>query len=91
MNTPNLERWLAVYTESLVATYANDAQWLATLRNNPRFSAAQSDGEAIAMLAARMTEGLPDGRSNKDTDAIRRTCKALGIKHTYKAIKEYLQ
>ena len=43
-----------------------------------------------AKLAQRMTMGLASGRANKDGAGIRRTCKALGINYTYKAIREYL-
>ena len=42
-------------------------------------------------LARKMTAGLKDGTANKDGDGIRRTCKALGIKFTYKAIQQYLK
>lgn len=41
-------------------------------------------------LATKMTLGLATGGANKDGKAIRRTCQKLGIKHTYKAIHEYL-
>lgn len=41
-------------------------------------------------LARKMTIGLTSGRANKDGAGIKRTCKALGINYTYKAIREYL-
>jgi hypothetical protein len=41
-------------------------------------------------LATRMTDGLISGAASKDGDGIKRTCKALGIKNTYAAIKTYL-
>ena len=41
-------------------------------------------------LAAKMTIGLANGSANKDGYGIKQVCKLLGIKHTYKAIKEYL-
>lgn len=41
-------------------------------------------------LAEKMTRGLRTGEASKDGDGIRLTCKALGIAHTYKAIRAYL-
>ena len=41
-------------------------------------------------LAEKFTQGLMDGTASNDGDGVKRTCKALGIKSTYKAIKEYL-
>lgn len=38
----------------------------------------------------RMRAAIERGNYIKDTDAFKRTCKALGIKHTYKAIKEFI-
>jgi hypothetical protein len=43
-----------------------------------------------SQLAEKMASGLLDGSANIDGDGIKRTCKALGIKPTYKAIKEFL-
>ena len=42
-------------------------------------------------LAEKMTNALNKGSGNKDGKGIKRTCKALKIKYTYKDIKEYLQ
>ena len=41
-------------------------------------------------LAEKMTRGLINGSASKDGEGITRTCKVLGIKHTYKAIKAFL-
>ena len=41
-------------------------------------------------LARKMTCGLAAGSANKDGAAVKATCAALGIKHTYKAIREFL-
>lgn len=41
-------------------------------------------------LARKMMNSLAEGTGNKDGKGIVRTCKALGIKHTYKAIQQYL-
>lgn len=59
------------------------------LFTTPEYSmaAARMTPEA---LATRMTDGLISGAANKDGDGIKRTCKALGIKYTYAAIKNYL-
>lgn len=41
-------------------------------------------------LAYKITLGLAKGGTNKDGEGIKRVCKLLGIKYTYKAIGEYL-
>lgn len=41
-------------------------------------------------LAQRMSFGLLKGGASKDGEGIKSTCKALGIKYTYKAIRDYL-
>lgn len=43
-----------------------------------------------ATLAEKMAAGLVDGSADKDGEGIKRTCKALGIKPTYKAIKAFI-
>ena len=45
---------------------------------------------SAAALARKMTIGLDCGTANKDGLGIQRACKVLGIKHTYKAIREFL-
>lgn len=40
---------------------------------------------------SRMAEALEKGTYNKDGRALKATCKELGVKHTYKAINEYLR
>jgi hypothetical protein len=40
-------------------------------------------------LARKMTLGLDNGTANKDGAGIQRTCKKLGIPHTYKAIRAF--
>lgn len=39
----------------------------------------------------KMVDAFGKGTYNKDSRAIKATCKNLGIKHTYKAIKAYLK
>ncbi len=57
--------------------------------NNPEYSYAASRTTPVD-LAHKMTESLITGQGNKDGDGIKRACRAVGIKHTYNAIKEYL-
>ena len=42
-------------------------------------------------LAEKMMPALIRGSASKDGKGINRTCKALGIKHTYKAINDFLK
>lgn len=58
--------------------------------NDPEYSYAKARTTPQA-LAGKMTYGLRVGSANKDGEGIKRTCKELGIKHTYKAIQEYLK
>jgi hypothetical protein len=41
-------------------------------------------------LANKMTTALAEGKGNKDGEGIKRVCKALGVKYTYKEIKGFL-
>jgi hypothetical protein len=43
-----------------------------------------------ASLAEKMTASLLTATANKDGLGIKRTCKALGIPYTYKAIEQFL-
>jgi hypothetical protein len=86
-NASNRSIWIGVYSDQLTKIYGANAEWLAQLpaslkRNNP--------AESLRALAEKMTEGLITGRANKDTDAIKRTCRLIGIKPTYKAITAFL-
>ena len=71
------------FNEELATQYTN------LFANDPEYtySAARiTPGD----LARKMTLGLASGSANKDGDGIKRTCKKLGIAHTYKAIRAYL-
>ena len=81
----NRDFFIAEYEKQLAIEYGTNEQWLTMLANNP-----PDRPRTIPELAVRMTDGLKTGRANKDGNAIKRTCKALGIKFTYTAIKEFL-
>jgi len=57
--------------------------------NYPEYRLAKIRYTPIA-LAGKMTEGLMVGTASKDGDCIRAACKKLKIRHTYKAIKDFL-
>ena len=61
----------------------------AKLFETPEYALAASRYSPEA-LAEKMTAGLIAGSANKDGAGVRITCKHLGIKPTYKAIREYL-
>ena len=42
-------------------------------------------------LADKMIAGLLDGTADKGGEGVKTTCKVLGLKHTYKAIRDYLR
>lgn len=81
----------------MVATNSINAQRFETvltgqyrqLFETPKYAvvAAKTSPEA---LAAKMLIGLVDGSTDKSGEGVVRACKALGIKHTYKAIADYL-
>lgn len=73
------EAFQAALTEAYRDLFANDAEY----RNHGSMTTPER-------LAERMTEALASGTGNKDGKGIKRTCKALGIKYTYGAIREYL-
>jgi hypothetical protein len=47
--------------------------------------------ETVPQVAEKMLRAIRTGSYNKDSRAIKATCKELGIKHTYKSIDEYLE
>lgn len=81
----NRETFIAQYERELHAEYDTNEPWLTRLAANP-----PDRPRTIPELAVRMTDGLVTGAANKDSAPIKRACKALGIKHTYTAIREYV-
>lgn len=47
--------------------------------------------EEVPTVAARMLDAIQHKSFNKDSRAIKSTCKAFGIKHTYQAIYAWLE
>lgn len=82
MNTPihpgNLNTFCEVYREELEKSH----------RLNPN-KYAWSISE-LDEVAKRMFGAFERGTFNKDSEAVKATCKQLKIKHTYKAIKEFI-
>ncbi len=75
----NAQTFQNILTETYRDLFANDPEYA--------YSASRITPEA---LAEKMTAGLLTGSANKDGDGIKRTCKAVGIKQTYSAIREFL-
>ena len=44
----------------------------------------------LQSVITRMNQAIDRMTFNKDSESFKRTCKELGIKHTYKAIKDFL-
>lgn len=76
--TTNKQRFVTILTDQYTQLFALPEYKMAAVRYNP------------AAMAEKFTNGLIDGSSSNNGDGVKRTCKALGIKCTYKAIKEYL-
>lgn len=75
----NLNTFISVLTECYEHLFNTDDDY--------KYAAART---TPVQLANKMTIGLKDGTANKDGEGIKSACKKLKIKHTYKAIKEYL-
>lgn len=77
--------------ENVIAFQAElERQYTRLFAEDPEYAFAASR-TTPADLAAKMTESLATGGANKDGTGIKNTCKVLGIKHTYAAIREYLK
>jgi hypothetical protein len=57
-------------------------------KNDPRYRVV-AEKNLPSDYAGKFIQGLADGTADKDGTAIKNTCKALGLKCTYKAIQEY--
>lgn len=76
-----LEQFVAEYAKQLpiaVEKYPADYPW--------RFH----EGLPTEVVAGRMAEAIRRDTYNHDGHAFRLTCKALGIKHTRKAIEQFI-
>ena len=47
-------------------------------------------GISAETIFERMAPAIERGSFNKDSDSFKRTCKQLGISHTYKAIAAFI-
>lgn len=75
----NYDRFMATYTAELgkaVAARPADYCWPA--------------GATVESVAVKMGKAIIAGSYSKGGSGIRRTCKALGIVHTYKAINAFI-
>jgi len=85
MDTP-VTVFITLYTANLKAIHGSDAAFLPRMPADLKRETPEATFEA---LATKMTHSLIGGRAEKDGEAIKRTCKQLGIKHTYKALTAY--
>ena len=75
----NFDTFAQVYTEELekaVLKYPEEYVWPV---------------ENVPTVAAKMIQAFRAGTYNKDSRAMKATCKRLNIKHTYTAINAYLK
>ncbi len=74
----NRERFLAMYREKLAAAVVNHPdEYVWPL-------------DELDTVMSRMTEAIDSNSYSKHGQAFRDTCRALGIKHTYKAINAFI-
>ena len=79
MTTP-LDRFITVLSDQYAQLYESDPITYSMAKS--KYSPAE--------LAEKMTMSLKARTGSKDGKGIERTCKALGIKYTYKSIEGYL-
>jgi hypothetical protein len=75
----NKEKFFGIYKQELafaVVAYSEEYQY---------------GIEAVPAVVKKMRDAFENRSFNKDSRAIRNTCTLLGIKHTYKAISEFIQ
>ena len=72
-----------IFKAELIKQYHN-------LKDDPEYIAVFSK-MTPEDLAEKMIPAFIRGSANKDGKGIQRTCKALGVKHTYKGIAEFLK
>jgi hypothetical protein len=73
------------FTAALGQQYAN------LFVTHPAYRVHRTKGTNPDTLALDVTRGLLDGGADKSGAGVIATCRALGIPHTYKAIKAYLK
>ena len=80
----------ALAGNAAVFAHALRAKYVRLFMDDPEYaySAAHTTPENLADI---MTRGLLDGSANKDGAGIRGVCRDFGIKHTYKALREFLK
>lgn len=94
MNTHKFNTLVETYRQNLtkaVCDFPDEYPWYAcpTIIHGNTGTIVYQD--TIATVVERMAEAFRRGSFSKDGRAIRATLKALGIKPTYKAIREYLE
>lgn len=75
----NLDNFSRLLEEQYTTLFATDPEYA--------YSAAHTTPKSLAI---KITYGLLQGSANKDGKAIKKACAMIGIKHTYKAMREYL-
>ncbi len=79
VNQVKLDQFMGVYEPALreaVTHYPNEYLWPV---------------EQVPIVAARMRAAIERNSHNHDGHAFKGACKALGIKHTRKAIDQFLE
>ena len=78
-NPEKLEQFSKIYADALMECVASyPSEYAYTVADVPR-------------VAYKMSVAFGSGNYNKDSRAVKLTCKQLGIAHTYTAINAFLQ
>lgn len=95
MNKKKLAEFEKVYFKHLstaVLEHPEDYPWAygpTEIRGN--LYSKVLDRMSVLQVADKMIAAVERGSFNKEGHAFKATCKELGIKHTYKAIDEFLE
>lgn len=79
IHSGNFDCFMDVYVEKLkeaLVLYPQDYSW---------------PESALPVVVEKMRAAIEKGTFNKDGHAFKATCKQLKIKHTYKAIQEFIK
>jgi hypothetical protein len=79
INDSNLEKFLTTYRQNLILSHSE---------NPATYAWPISEFETVF---ERIKAAIIKGSFNKDSLAFKKTCKTLGIKHTYAAIENFLK
>jgi hypothetical protein len=93
MNPAKLAQFRAEYEKQLdiaVRNHPEEYPWAETMTVHGNVAHNTQPAKTVHEVADKMMAAIEYGSYNHDGRAFKETCKVLGIKHTRKAINEFL-